>query len=60
MKRFFWFLLCVIGLGRGPMVCWFSERYFDIHDYKKHKGGDGTPSHFYTYICQWCGKRFEI
>lgn len=41
-------------------VCWFSARYFDIHDYKESWGGDGTPSHFYTYTCWNCGKEFTI
>ena len=41
-------------------ICWFSARYFDIHDYKVHCGGDGTPTHCYTYTCWNCGNRFEI
>lgn len=40
--------------------CWFSRRFFDVHDYKKSKGGDGVPSHFYTYKCWKCGKEFRI
>lgn len=40
--------------------CWFSRKFFDIHDYKESKGGDGTPMHFYTYTCWNCGKKFTI
>lgn len=41
-------------------VCWFSRRFWDIHDFTKNHGGDGTPSHFYVYRCWNCGKAFEI
>jgi hypothetical protein len=40
--------------------CWFSARLWDIHDYPVRKGGDGFPSHFYTYTCHRCGRRFGI
>ncbi len=43
-----------------PRVCTFSALFWDIHDYTVTKGGDGTPSHFYTYICWKCGKAFTI
>lgn len=41
-------------------ICWFSKHIFDIHDYKKGRGGDGIPSHFYEYTCEYCGKEFGI
>jgi len=41
-------------------ICWFSRRFWDIHDYPVRKGGNGTPSHFYTYRCWNCGKEFGI
>ena len=30
------------------------------HDYHVSCGGDGYPSHFYTYICWNCGVEFSI
>ena len=47
---------------RVPFVCEFSERHpnWDIHDYPVAAGGDGTPTHFYTYHCWNCGKAFGI
>lgn len=57
-------LVLAIGLDIGTrnikFVCWFSRRFWDIHDYFVHAGGDGSPSHFYTYTCWHCGKRFGI
>ena len=41
-------------------VCKFSEKYWDIHDYPKSKGGDGVPTHFHEYKCPECGKKFGI
>ena len=41
-------------------VCWFSARFWDIHDYLTITGGDGCPSHFYEYHCWRCGKKFTI
>ena len=41
-------------------LCEFSKKYFDIHDYPKDKGGDGVPTHMYTYTCPNCGKEFGI
>ena len=41
-------------------VCWFSRKFYDIHDYFVRAGGDGTPSHMYEYTCWNCGKKFHI
>jgi hypothetical protein len=41
-------------------VCWFSARFWDIHDYHVSRGGDSTPSHFYAYECWNCHKKFQI
>jgi len=41
-------------------VCWFSRKFFDIHDYHESWGGDGLPTHFYEYHCSNCGKPFVI
>jgi hypothetical protein len=49
-----------MGLLKVPDVCTFSQEYFDIHDYQVSKGGDGYPSHFYTYKCYHCGKEYGI
>jgi len=58
----FRFLKCLFGFGsvEDGSICWFSKKFFDVHDYHKWKGGDGTPSHFYQYTCWKCGKRFSI
>lgn len=40
--------------------CWFSKKFWDIHDYPKRKGGDGEPRHFYTYTCWNCGHKYSI
>lgn len=44
----------------NKFVCWFSKYFWDIHDYHVWKGGDGNPSHFYTYTCTRCNKEFTI
>lgn len=41
-------------------VCWYSKEYHDIHDYKENLGGDGIPTHDYTYTCKNCGHTFTI
>lgn len=53
---------CILGFGsiKDRSICWFSDKFFDIHDYFECKGGDGTPSHFYFYKCPACSKRFTI
>ena len=53
-------ILVVLGFGSVPDICEMSKSGRDYHDYPKHKGGDGTPSHFYTYRCWKCGKEFRI
>lgn len=54
-----WFRL-YMGLSSVPEICEASKGDRDYHDYPKHKGGDGTATHFYRYRCWKCGKRFEI
>lgn len=41
-------------------TCYISKHHRDVHDYPERKGGDGTPSHFYTYTCPACGAKFGI
>ena len=48
------------GLAAIPDICLASKGSIDYHDYPKDKGGDGIASHFYTYTCWKCGKRFTI
>lgn len=62
MKKIFNFVKCLLGFGsiKDDSICWFSNKFFDIHDYPINKGGDGTPSHFYVYKCSKCGKSFII
>ena len=57
-----WFIKCMLGFGTvsDGSVCWFSARFWDIHDYYQSRGGDGHPSHFYEYQCSRCGKKFFI
>lgn len=44
---------------RNKFVCWFSTKFFDIHDYP-----DGEelkePMHWYEYECERCHKKFYI
>lgn len=54
-----WFRL-FFGLSQVPEICEASKGDRDYHDYQVNKGGDGTPSHFHTYTCWNCGKRFGI
>jgi hypothetical protein len=42
------------------LICWFSNNFWDIHDYPVQRGGDGFPSHFFQYQCWHCGKEFGI
>ncbi len=60
LKLIFLFLQGISSFITVPKVCEFSKLWFDIHDYPSNKGGDNTPSHFYTYQCWSCGKKFEI
>ena len=56
-------VLCVTVhylMHRIEFVCWFSARFWDIHDYLGDAGGDGMPSHFYDYHCWRCGQKFNI
>ena len=62
MKKIIRFIKCVSGFGtiKDNSICWFSKKFWNIHDYKEHKGGDGLPSHFYVYTCPNCHKLFTI
>lgn len=54
-----WFRL-TFGLATVPEICEASKGSRDYHDYFVRTGGDGTPSHFHTYECWKCGKKFSI
>jgi len=62
MKVIVKFLLGFFGFGtvNNGITCWFSKHFWDVHDYKMNKGGDGTPSHFYVYACSKCKANFTI
>lgn len=66
MKIMTWALILAVCIGAilvdtAPirLRCWFSK-FWDLHDYPLSKGGDGIPTHFFTYVCWNCGKRFRI
>jgi hypothetical protein len=62
MKKAWWAIKCLFGFGhvKDGSICWFSDKFFDVHDYHSSKGGDGIPSHFHVYRCSKCFKVFEI
>jgi len=62
MIYYWWFIKCVMGFGsvKDGSTCWFSKKFFDIHDFYVSKGGDGYPSSFYSYQCSRCEKEFYI
>jgi alpha-glucosidase (family GH31 glycosyl hydrolase) len=45
---------------RMKFRCWWSKYFWDVHDYHIGKGGDGIPTHFHEYTCQFCNKKFRI
>lgn len=62
MRKIKLFIRAVTGLHsiEDGTTCEISEKLWNVHDYKKTKGGDGVPSHFYDYTCPNCGKKFTI
>ena len=62
LKHIWWSIKCFVGFGsiEDGSICWFSKRFFDVHDYHIHKGGDGYPVHFYEYKCPVCDKLFYV
>ncbi len=61
IKKILWFIGAILGIGSiETNTCWFSKHFWNVHDYHKHKGGDGYPYHFYEYTCLKCGQKFEI
>ena len=62
IMKIHWFLKCLLGFGNvsDGSICWFSHYFWDLHDFYKHQGGDGYPSHFHEYKCYKCGKKFTI
>ena len=60
-----WYVWAVIQYIQQPKnvpeICQvLQDTGKDYHDYHYPTGGDGTPSHFYTYTCWNCGHRFGI
>ena len=62
LQRLWWIIKGYLGFSsiKDNSTCWFSYYYFDVHDYKKNKGGDGYPSHFFVYTCSRCRGKFYI
>jgi hypothetical protein len=60
--KLWWFIKCIAGFGNviDGSTCWFSRKYWDVHDYYSDKGGDDTACHVHTYTCHKCGKEFVI
>ena len=58
----FKYLKCIFGFGTvyDDSICKFSEKFYDIHDYRVDKGGDGLICHFKYFKCWKCGKYFTI
>jgi hypothetical protein len=56
------FVLCALFSYFVPIswICWFSSKYWDVHDFYIHTGGDGIPFHFHTCRCWNCNKEFTI
>jgi len=62
MSKLILFIRAITGTTNinDGSTCKASIMFFDCHDYKMSKGGDGTPTHFHTYECPSCGKKFTI
>lgn len=62
MKYIWWFIKCALGFGsvEDGSICWFSKKFYNVHDYWTSKGGDGDPDHFFVYTCHECGSKFKI
>lgn len=62
MKKLWWCIKCIIGFGTvtDDSICWFSKKFFNIHDYHLHRGGDGVPTPFYEYKCSKCKQKYNI
>ena len=62
LKYLWWIIKCFTGFGNveDGSICWFSKKFYDVHDYPIHKGGSGVPDHNYNYQCRECGKEFRI
>lgn len=60
MKKLFWFIKCFFMLGsiKDGSICWFSKHFWNVHDYPKHKGGNGLPFVDSDFICPNCQKPF--
>ena len=58
MKKIWWFIKCALGAGNihDGSTCWFSERFWDRHDYHEHRGGDGYPN-LIRAGCRTCTRR---
>ena len=53
------FLSIKVNHMKVPELCQYTD-IIDAHDYQRHKGGDGTPTHFWEYTCWNCGHKYSI
>jgi hypothetical protein len=63
--RYFWAVISWPFISLLPntsigYICWFSKEFFDVHDHRGDRGGDGVLTHFHEYTCWNCGKKFMI
>ena len=49
--KLWWFIKCITGFDNviDGSTCWFSRKFWDVHDYYSDKGGDDTACHIHTY-----------
>lgn len=61
-KKLWWCLKINFGFGTVDegSICWYSNKFRDVHDYPYNKGGDGDFKHFHSYNCHKCGKEYGI
>lgn len=49
----------MLRLFGNKFICWFSRKFWDIHDYPDGKDFK-HPAHWAQYECERCGKKFYI
>lgn len=61
-KHVWWFFKCITGIGSvyDGSICWFSKKFWNVHDYPVRCGGDGTPWHMDHSNCSKCGGEFSV
>ena len=56
------FIFCFFGVHNihDGSTCWFSKKFWDIHNYTNDKGGNGRKSVFNFYTCPNCRTVFTL